>query len=137
MTNQKIFMTWAFLYGVCAALGFFSEPTGALEGLMILLSVAFFIPPAVLIYRGIREKDFLLLKKIRLLSLIWLSVTTLMVCLNFMTAEASNAAGLVLYWMLILFTAPMICSGFWVVPIFLWACLLTVSWQYGRPGKKT
>ena len=45
MTNQRIAMIWGFLYGICAALGFFPNPTGAFAGLMILLSVVFFIPP--------------------------------------------------------------------------------------------
>ncbi len=133
MKNSQIFMLWAFLYGVCAALGFFPEPEGALRGLMIVLSVAFFVPPAILAWRGIRDKDSFLLKKLRWLSLIWLGLTTLLLCLNFMTAEASEAAGLVLYWLLILGTAPMICSGSWFVPIFLWGCLLTVCLQY-RPA---
>ncbi len=129
MTNLKIFMIWAFLYGVCAALGFFPEPGGALAGLMIVLSVAFFIPPAVLVYRGVRQKDYVLLKKIRYLSLIWMGLTTITFCLNVLSVEASEAAGQVLYWMLILVSAPMVCSQAWIVPIFLWGCLLTVCLQ--------
>ncbi len=135
MTNQKLWMAWAFLYGVCAALGFFSNPTGALAGLMALCSIAFFIPPAILAYRGARKKDSLLLKKLQYLSLIWLGLTTLLLCLNFLSVEASQAAGTVLYWLLILGSAPMICSQLWVVPIFLWSCLLTVCWQYGKKEK--
>ena len=132
MKNQKISMIWAFLYGVCAALGFIPNPTGALSGLMIVLSVAFFVPPAVLVYRGIKGQDFLLLKKIRYLSLIWLGLTTIVVSLNFLSVEASEAAGTVLYWLLILVSAPMVCSQAWVVPIFLWGCLLTVCLQYRK-----
>ena len=59
MNNQKISMIWAFLYGACAALGFIPNPVGALSGFMIVLSVAFFIPPAVLVYRSIKNRDFL------------------------------------------------------------------------------
>ena len=136
MTNQRIAMIWGFLYGVCAALGFFPNPTGAFAGLMIVLSVAFFIPPAVLVYRGVKAKDYVLLKKIQYISLIWLGLTTLMLCLNFLSVEASEAAGIVLYWMLILVSAPMICSGTWIVPIFLWACLLTVCLQHRQRRKK-
>lgn len=136
MNNQKISMIWAFLYGACAALGFIPNPVGALSGFMIVLSVAFFIPPAVLVYRSIKNRDFLLLKKIRYLSLIWLGLTTVMVSLNFLSVEASEAAGKVLYWLLILVSSPMICSQTWIVPIFLWSCLLTVCLQYREKQEK-
>ena len=136
MNNQKISMIWAFLYGACAALGFIPNPVGALSGFMIVLSVAFFIPPAVLVYRSIKNRDFLMLKKIRYLSLIWLGLTTVMVSLNFLSVEASEAAGKVLYWLLILVSSPMICSQTWIVPIFLWSCLLTVCLQYREKKEK-
>lgn len=136
MNNQKISMIWAFLYGACAALGFIPNPVGALSGFMIVLSVAFFIPPAVLVYRSIKNRDFLLLKKLRYLSLIWLGLTTVMVSLNFLSVEASEAAGKVLYWLLILVSSPMICSQTWIVPIFLWGCLLTVCLQYREKQEK-
>ena len=130
MTNQRITMIWAFLYGVCAALGFIPNPAGALSGLMIVLSVAFFIPPAILVYRSVRKHDFVLLKKLRYVSLIWLALTMALIILNFLSVEASEAAGKVLYWLLILVSSPMICSQMWVVPIFLWGCLLTVCLQH-------
>lgn len=130
MTNQRITMIWAFLYGVCAALGFIPNPAGALPGLMIVLSVAFFIPPAILVYRGVKTRDFVLLKKIRYVSLIWLALTMALIILNFLSVEASEAAGKVLYWLLILVSSPMICSQMWVAPIFLWGCLLTVCLQH-------
>lgn len=130
MTNQKIMMIWAFLYGACGALGFIPEPVGALSGLMIVLSVAFFVPPAVLVFRSVKNKDFVLLAKIRYISLIWLALTMAMIILNFLSVEASEAAGKVLYWMLILVSSPMVCSQMWVVPIFLWGCLLTVCLQH-------
>jgi hypothetical protein len=136
MNNQKISMIWAFLYGACAALGFIPNPVGALSGFMIVLSVAFFVPPAVLVYRSIKNRDFLLLKKLRYLSLIWLGLTTVMVSLNFLSVEASEAAGKVLYWLLILVSSPMICSQTWIVPIFLWGCLLTVCLQYREKQEK-
>lgn len=130
MTNQKLTMIWAFLYGVCAAFGFIPSPTGPLSGLMIVLSVAFFVPPAILVYRSVKAKDFVLLKKIRYISLIWLALTTAMIVLNFLSVEASEAAGTVLYWLLVLVSSPMVCSQMWVVPIFLWGCLLTVCLQH-------
>lgn len=136
MTNQRLFMAWAFLYGICAALGFFSDPQGALSGLMIVLSLAFFVPPAILVYRGVKEKDFLLLAKIKVLSLLSLGLTLLLLVLNFLSVEASAAAGQVLYWLLILVSAPMVCSQLWIVPLFCWGCLLSVCLQYGKKKEK-
>lgn len=136
MINQRLFISWAFLYGICAALGFLPEPTGALSGLMILLSVAFFVPPAILLYRAVKGKEYFLIAKIKMISLLSLSLTLLVLIVNFLSVGASAAAGLVLYWLLILVSAPMICSQMWIVPLFCWGCLLTVCLQYGKKKGK-
>ena len=126
MTNRKLAIIWAILYGVTAALGFLPKLSKALSFLMILLSLAFFVPPGILIYRGIKWGDVALLKTIRNLCFASLGGTLLLLVLNFLAVNASTAAGLVLNWILILVSAPMICSQLWVLPLFGWAVMLMI-----------
>ena len=47
--------------------------------------------------------------------------------LNFVLAVGSETLGDVLHSVLTIVSAPMICSGYWVLSLFGWACLLMVS----------
>ena len=135
MTNRKLAISWAFLYGATAALGFVSNPDKTLSFVMILLSIAFFVPAGMLLYRAVTRGDAKLLKIIRNLCLVSLIGTMLMLVVNFLTFEASAAAGMVLYWLLVLVSAPMICSQLWIVPLFGWAVMLMICLEKGK--KKT
>ena len=126
MTNRKLTIIWAFLYGITAALGFVPQPDKTLSFMMILLSLGFFVPPGMLIYRGVTRGDDKLLKTIRNLCFASLGGTLLLLVLNFLAYNASAAAGLVLNWLLILVSAPMICSQLWIVPLFGWAVMLMI-----------
>ena len=46
---------------------------------------------------------------------------------NFLSALGSVTLGDVLYGMLVIVSSPMVCSGYWVLSLFLWACLLMSS----------
>ena len=41
-------------------------------------------------------------------------------------------AGNFLYGALTLLCSPLVCSQYWLLPMFLWACLLITSWQQLR-----
>ena len=56
--------------------------------------------------------------------------TMVTLVVNFLSYEASAAAGTVLYWLLILVSTPMICSQVWVVGLFGWALLLFTCLKY-------
>jgi hypothetical protein len=43
----------------------------------------------------------------------------------------------VLYVLLAMFTAPMICGQSWVLSLFLWACLLMLSLPEKKSKKKS
>ena len=49
MKKSHLFALWGGLFVLCAALGFISNPGTALKILLTLLSVAFFIPGALLL----------------------------------------------------------------------------------------
>lgn len=123
MNKKVLFILWGGLFFLCAGLGLLPEPQGFLKIIMTALSVLFFLPPVVLLYRGDRETALL----IRNLSLLSLGVTLLTLILNFVLAVGSELLGNILHYVLVIVSAPMICSGYWVLSLFLWACLLMVS----------
>ena len=129
MTNRVLTILWGVLYAVCAGLGFIPAPKGIAWGLMVFFSLVFFLPPFVLLNRASRAGDTVTLKRLRTVALIWLAVTVVMILLNILSVAFSELAGTVLYYFLILLTAPMICSQVWLLPLFLWACLMIAAWM--------
>ena len=123
MNNKNLYYIWAGLFILTALLGFITEPNGLLKALMVMAAVGFFVPPALLLKQG----DFQDIKLVRNLSLVSLITTTVLLVLNVMSVLASEAVGTGLYALLILLSAPMVCSQYWALSMFLWACLLMVS----------
>jgi len=112
---------------VCAGLGFIPEPEGTLRIFLTVLSLLFFLPPALLLYEAGKRQDKRVILLIRNLSILSLGLTMVLLILNFLTVLSSETLGLILYYVLIVVSSPMICSGYWAMSLFLWACLLTVS----------
>ena len=128
--TKKLWIIWASAYVLCTVCAFFPVAPGALSGLFLLLSLGFFVPPAFLIFEAVQKKTPKTLRIIRNLSLVSLGLTLVTILLNFVSIQASDTWGLVLYWLLILVSTPMICSQVWVVGLFGWACLLMVCLKY-------
>ena len=123
MEKKHLYYFWAGLFILTALLGFITEPNGLWKALMVMAAVAFFIPPALLLKQG----DIQDIKLIRNLSLASLVTTAVLLVLNVMSVLASEAVGTGLYALLILLSAPMVCSQYWALSLFFWACLLMVS----------
>lgn len=121
---KKLWIFWGAAYLICTVCAFFSVSEGAISGLFLLLSLGFFVPPGLLIFEAVQRRDRKTLRLVRNLSLISLGLTLVMILANFMSFQASEAWGLVLYWLLILVSTPMVCSQVWVVGLFGWAVLL-------------
>ena len=127
MKNRYLYAIWGGLYVLCALLGCVSAPDGIIKALLVLLSLAFFIPGGLLLYRGIRSKDKRQVSLIRNLSALSLGLTLFTLILNFLSVMASEIIGNITYGFLILVSSPMICSQYWFISLFLWACLLFTS----------
>ena len=132
MNKKKLYITWGVLYVVCTALGFIHEPEGVLAGLLVTLSLLFFLPPAILLYRAIPREQWSTVRLIRNLSIASLALTLLMLVLNFLSLGTSDAVGYVMNGLLIIVSSPMVCGQAWVVSLFLWACLLMVTLKYRK-----
>lgn len=123
MNKKMLLSLWGGLFIVCAGLGFIPEPAGAARAALTVLSVLFFLPPVLLIRQGGRN----MLKLVRNLSALSLGLTLAALILNFLCAFGSELLGDVMHFVLIVVSAPMIASGYWVLSMFLWACLLMAA----------
>ena len=86
MSKKLLFALWGGLFILCAGLGFipgFSQNVSAgAQAVLTVLAVAFFAPPACLIYGAKKEKDARTLKLVRGISLLSLGLTLLALVLN-------------------------------------------------------
>ena len=127
MKSQFLYALWGALFILCAGLGFIPEPAGVLRVLLTGLSILFFLPPAVLVWKGRREKDRQTLMLVRNLSIVSLGLSVGLIIANFLMAFRSELLGDILHGVLVVVSSPMICSGHWAMSLFFWACLLISS----------
>ncbi len=130
MTKRTLYITWAALFVITAGIGFIPSPEGLAYGAMVLFALLFFVPPTVLLTKAIHRDDKKEVKRIFFITLISLGLTLLFLVLNFLSVAASTLVGNILFGILTVVSAPMICGQIWVVSLFLWGCLLTASGQY-------
>ena len=123
MKQNGFLALWGGMFILCAGLGFIPEPTGFLRWMMTGLSLLFFLPPFLLLGSGDRER----VKLVRNLSGISLLITLVLIIANFAAFSAPETLGGALYVLLVILSSPMVCSGYWVLSLFLWACLLMAS----------
>jgi len=84
---------------------------------------------------GLFRDDLATVRAVRTLSLVSLSATLVVLVLNLLTVGGTPEAGLFAYYLLILVSSPMVCNQIWFPSLFLWACLMVVSWQQLRKHK--
>ena len=124
MFHQLFYTLWGVMFVLCAALGFIPAPQGAAKAALTAVSVLFFLPPTVLVVRARKEKDLHTLRLIRTLCLSSLIVTAVLLIAVFAAIPASLAVGDILYAVLTVMSAPMICSQIPALSLCLWAALL-------------
>lgn len=127
MNKNHIFALWGGLYAVCAALGFINTQSTAAQVLMTLLAIIFFAPAALLLQLSRTGGDLSIAVLIRNFSLASLILTTVLLIANFLSVLAPELLGNILYGILVIVSAPMICCGNWALSMFLWACLMVCS----------
>ena len=135
MKKSYLFVLWGGLFVLCAALGFIPNPGTALKILLTLLSVAFFIPGALLLRHAALNKDQNTAMLVRNLAAASLLLTLVLIIGNFFSVLGSARLGSILYTLLIIVSSPMICSQYWVLSLFLWACLMIASMRILKAKK--
>lgn len=125
--NKKFWISaWIVLYVATVAMGVFLPGT-LLAGAM---GVLFFVPPAVLLYTGIREKNKRLVFWVRTISIASLALTTVTlvsIMLSLLLKGDQAFLDKLLEAILILVSAPMMCFDAIAVSLFGWAILLSAS----------
>lgn len=127
MKKKVLYSIWACMYILCVGLSFLPDPQGAAKVALVVISLLFFVPGGILLYDARTQNDRKSLLRLRLISSLSLGLTVLVFILTVLFATASEAVGDALYELLVLVSAPMVCGQYWVLSLFLWACLLIGS----------
>lgn len=124
MKNTVLYPIWIGLAILCALFGLIPSPAGPLKVFMTLLSILFFLPPALLFYNARRSGDEKTMKRLCLISTLSLAATFLLFVLNILSVLWPKAVGSAMHVLLNFVSVPMLCSGHYALSLFLWACLL-------------
>jgi hypothetical protein len=135
MKKTALYIAWFCLFLATAILGSVEPGSKSMKIVMIALAICFFIPPGILLYQGISRGDRAQVILLRRVSIISLAATFALLVANFVSTSASQQMGDLLYALLIIVSAPMVCSQFWIISLFAWACILMTSLMY-CPKKK-
>ena len=127
MKERILYIVWAVLYAICAALGFYGEAQGVGKVLFVLTALIFFLPGIGLLVLGFQEKNRKILNRVRIISAISLVLTLCFLVANVAVAAGAETTNKVLHVLLVLVSAPMLCGQYWAMSLFLWACLLFAS----------
>lgn len=127
MKEKVLSFSWLGMYILCAGLGTITQRSIFGSVILTILSFIFFIPPAILLYQGLITDNQKMLLRIRIISLISLSLTLCLIILHILTVFASETIGKLLNDLLIVVSAPMFCCAWQWVSLFLWACLFVSS----------
>ncbi len=127
MKLKSIWLSWLYLFILCAVLGFIPEATGVFKGLFALIAGCFFIPGFVLLVKADHRDDTKTIRLVRNIAIAALIVSTVLIMLNFLSATMTKAWGDVFYVMLVVFASPLVCGQFWAVALFGWAFLMSYA----------
>ena len=129
MKKILLYSIWACMYILCVGLAFIQEPPTATKIALVVISLLFFAPGGILLRDALKAQDRKGILQIRIISIVSLSLTLVAFAANLMSIAAPKAVGDALYDVLILVSAPMVCGQYWIVSLFLWACLLSASFS--------
>lgn len=128
MKQKAIYPIWGVLYVLCVILGLITQRNTAVSVMLATISVGFFVPGVLLLVDAYKNNDKKARLRLRYISLTSLILTLILLIANFASAKSSSLVlGDVLYYILAVVSAPMLCSGVWFLSLFLWACLFIAS----------
>lgn len=134
MKDRTLYLYWLCLFILCATLGFIPAPRSPLVmALLAIITLLFFVPPAMLLRRGGRKH----LKNILILSACSLVLTLVLFIANTLSVLAPDKVllGNILNALLVVFSAPMLCAPYQFLSLFGWAFLLFTALSYWKKAK--
>ena len=131
LSYKTLYIAWAAMFVLTAALGFAFPGDRSLPVKVIctVLMVLFFLPPWAVLGRAKAEGNRHHIRLLRWLAVGSLVLTAVLLVLNLRSAGLGPALGQALNAALIIVSAPMVCSNFFALPIFLWGCLLADTFR--------
>ncbi len=127
MKNLVLFVLWGCLHVLCVGLGTVREPEGFGKALLVLTSLIYFLPAILILWDGISHSKRKQTSAVRWIAMASLGLTLILLVVNFLSVGASTHTGRLVYDLLNVVSAPMLCSQYWVVSLFVWACLFWAS----------
>ena len=124
MNRTSFYTVWAGFFILCAGLGFIPEPAGFGKFLMVALTLGFFAVPGWFLVWLDKRGDRMHIRLVRNLAAASLGLTLTLIVISFVSFMAPEFFGNLLHVLLVIVSTPMVCGQYWVLSLFLWACLL-------------
>ena len=131
LSYKTLYIAWAILFALTAVLGFVfpdAKEWGARLAL-VLTAAVFFLPPWLILRKARAEGRGFHRWLIGFLSLASIVLTVVLLVLNLMSPLWNEQIGIALNAALVIVSAPMVCSNFYVLPLFLWGSLLAAAFR--------
>ena len=131
LSYKMLYIAWAILFALTAVLGFIfpqAEGAGAKIALLVIAAV-FFLPPWVILRKTRAEGRRFHARLIGFLAAASIVLTAALLVLNLMSPLWGEAVGIALNAALVIVSAPMVCSNFYALPLFLWGMLLAAAFK--------
>lgn len=126
---NSLYWIWAILFALTALLGllFPNVENTAGQIALLMITVLFFLPPWLILAKAKQEASLHHVRIVRYLSIASLAATLVFFCAGIFSVRFSETVGNILHILMTIVCAPLVCSNFYVLPMFLWATLLVGS----------
>ena len=121
---KVLYGLWAAMFALTAWLGFVPPADDMAANVYRILSGVFFIWPWMILLKSRNEDQPRHRQVIKLLCLGSLAGTMVLMALNVISANWSEALGTALNAALTIFSAPMVCGQAYALSLFMWGTLL-------------
>ena len=135
MKTKTLWLSWLYLFALCAVLGFIPEPTGFFKFLFVLIAIGFFVQGFALLVKADHRDQVKTIRIIRNLAIAALVLDMVLIILNFMSALMTAVWGTVFYYMLVVLASPLVTGQYWALTLFGWACLMVYAISLLRKRK--
>ena len=131
LSYKTLYIAWAVLFALTAVLGFVFPNAGGAAAKLALLVIAavFFLPPWVILRKTRAEGRRFHARLIGFLAMASIVLTAALLVLNLMSPLWGESVGIALNAALVIVSAPMVCSNFYALPLFLWGTLLAGTFR--------
>ncbi|MBQ7099798.1 MAG: hypothetical protein IJO05_08780 [Oscillospiraceae bacterium] len=131
LSYKTLYIAWAILFALTAVLGFVFPNAGGAGAKIALLVIAavFFLPPWVILRKTRAEGRRFHARLIGFLAMASIVLTAALLVLNLMSPLWGESVGIALNAALVIVSAPMVCSNFYALPLFLWGMLLAAAFK--------